>query len=167
MKYKYLLIIFSIIGWSSLQANSVIGDLESKIVALEEGESLIMKYTFVGCFGPYHQGSFHMTVENDTIHYLSKSVDKSTGQSINQAGKYARAHLLKLLAESKDQAASEILGNSIHYQFETNGELVDKGTDYIDQRHFIEIFHPFTSFLKTEIKTPFGLKKKTIKGING
>ncbi len=167
MKYKYLLIIFFIMGWSSLQANSVIGDLESKILDLEESEELVMKYTFVGCFGPYHQGSFHLTMKKDTIHYLSKSIDKSTGQSINQAGKYARSHLLILLAESKNQAASEILGNSIHYQFETNGELMDKGTDYIDQRHFIEIFHPFTSFLKTEIKTPFGLKKKTIRGVKG
>ena len=155
---------FAMIG---LSQESVIVDLEDQIIQLEEGEKVIMKYNFVGCFGPYQKGSFEFTLQEDTIQYLSKSFDNKSGQSINQAGQYDRAHLLQLLEDAKGKKSSEILGNSIHYEFKLSEQGTKTGTDYIDQRHFIQLFHPFTSFLNSDEKMPFGLKKKTIKGING
>ena len=128
-----------------LFAGAVIEDLTDQVVQMQEGDVLKMEYNFEGCFGPYHHGSIEMELSADTVYYLSSSFDDKGEQPLNQAGKYHRDQLIKMLKKAQKKKSSEVLGNTISYRLISNGDTTVEGADKIEQRHFIELYHPFSS----------------------
>lgn len=147
MKVLFTILCVVCIGLSSAMG-SVIDDLIGQITSLKESESMTMTYNFVGCYGAYQKGTIEFILRNDSIHYLSKSFDPELKKSINQSGYYPKKIILDLLRKAKEVLSEEVLGNAIHYRFKREGEKIYKGHDSIDQKHFIELFHPFSSFLQ-------------------
>ena len=142
----YLFRYFSLlVGLCFFSSFSLVEDVSDHLSAMETGDELLFEYSFEGCYGPYHHGTIHFTAEHDTIHYLEKSFDDKGDQGISQSGKYHREDLLDLLAKSKERNSKEILGNTITYRISRDGVEMTKGADRIEQRHFIEIFHPFSN----------------------
>jgi len=142
---------------ASAQSSSVIEHLADEIAVMQEGDDLHIGYTFEGCYGPYHRGSFDLLLQQDTIHFVSKSYDSNEKEPFVESGKYHRDRLVDLLDEAKKEESSEILGNVINYAISSQGETYHKGSDRIAQRHFIELFHPFTSLFKP--KKEFAIPK--------
>ena len=141
---------FFMVWHLSAQQASVILDLADEIAVMQEGDQLHLGYTFEGCYGPYHRGSFDLTMLEDTVHFVSKSYDGDSKEPFVEAGKYHRDRLGALLDEASKEQSTEILGNVINYQISSHGQIHQKGTDRIAQRHFIELFHPFTSLFKSK-----------------
>ena len=163
MKFIRLLLFFFFA--TQVQAG-VIDDLIMQVQGLEQGEQLEFKYHFVGCYGVYEKGTIRFNVQSDSVYYLSSSFDPQTNNYINQSGKLRKDHLIQALEESKSGQSEEILGNAIHYSFK--GTRNSDGYDHIDQKHFIEIFHPFSTFLnKPGLKLELNKKMLKTPGING
>lgn len=135
-------------GMTNLFAGAVIEDLTDQVVQMRDGDILKMEYNFAGCFGPYHHGSIEMELRADTVYYLSSSFDEKGKQPFNQAGKYHHEYLIKLLKKAQKKKSSEVLGNTISYRLISNGDVTVEGADKIEQRHFIELYHPFSSIFK-------------------
>ena len=133
-------------------AEGIISDLRSEIENLQQGEMVLLEYTFEGCYGPYHHGSITIEMKNDKLEYLTKSYDHRNKEGISQAGSYERQQLVQLLNKAEDQTSSEVFGNAISYRLsDGHGELYS-GADRIEQRHFISLFEPFTSIIPKEQK---------------
>ncbi len=147
MAIKYTLI-FTILGWTSsvLSQKSITLDLIAQLNQLEDDEELVMTYHFVGCFGAYHKGTITMLKEQDNLSFTSRSFDAQAKKYTDQTATRNIYHLTEALHEAGAKKSPEILGNSIHYTFRKEKNIVVKGFAYIDQRHFIELFHPFSSF---------------------
>lgn len=142
---KNLLVLLSLLLTPAyLTASSVIGDLADEIAVMQDGDQLHLGYSFEGCFGPYYRGSFDFELIGDTIHFVSKSYHHNEKEPFVEAGKYERGRLVDLLDRSRERKSTEILGNVINYRITGGGEEFHQGVDRIDQRHFIEFFHPFT-----------------------
>ncbi|NND31034.1 MAG: hypothetical protein HKN76_00495 [Saprospiraceae bacterium] len=152
MKRTITFCIFIAIGLPNLFAGAVIEDLTDQILQMRNGDLLKMEYNFAGCFGPYHHGSIEMEMKADTIYYLSSSFDDKGKQPFNQSGKYHRDQLIKMLKKAQKQKSNEVLGNTISYRLISNGDIAVEGADKIEQRHFIELFHPFSNIFQK--KTP-------------
>ena len=135
---------------SMYQSHAVITDLIEHLIVLEDSESMTLHYTFEGCYGVYQRGTIIFSRQVDTISYLSKSYDPDQQKSINQRGRYSIRQLIEILENEKLKKSEEILGNVINYQFESTRGFGVKRIDRIDQKHFIKLFHPFTSFLQTD-----------------
>ncbi len=127
---------------------SVIEDLSEQVQYLDEGDIAIMDYQFRGCYGPYHRGTIELQLVGDEVHYTSRSFDDKGKQALAQAGKYKRKYLIKLLEEAAKEQRSEVYGNTIEYKISASNRATLDGADKIEQRHFIEIFEPFTSIFK-------------------
>ena len=139
------------------QEGSVIIDLADEIALMQDGDRLHLGYTFEGCYGPYHRGGFDLTMERDTIYFVSNSYDNNEKEPFVESGKYHRDRLVELLDLAKTEESSEILGNVINYKIAAGEKIYHEGTDRIAQRHFIELFHPFTSIFKP--KEEFAIPK--------
>ena len=136
------------LGLVNLFAGAVIEDLIDQVGHLHSGDVLKMEYNFAGCFGPYHHGSIEMELIEDTVYFLSSSFDEKGGQPFNQSGKYQRDQLLQLLKKTLSRKSTEVLGNTISYRIILNDNMVVEGADKIEQRHFIELFHPFSNIFQ-------------------
>jgi len=145
-RISILLMVFACV--SSVGFASVIEDLSEQIVDLRDGDIAILDYQFRGCYGPYHRGTIEMQLVGDEIHYTSRSFDDKGNQALAQAGKYKRKYLIKLLDEAAKEQRSEVYGNTIEYKINASNRPTLDGADKIEQRHFIEIFEPFTSIFK-------------------
>ncbi len=128
-----------------LSSFTVIEDLSDQISGMKEGDKMMLEYSFEGCYGPYHHGTIDMSFKNDTIFYVEKSFDHTGKNAITQAGRYDRKQLLDLLRQAGKKKSDEVLGNTITYRISSGSMEILKGADRIEQRHFIELFHPFTS----------------------
>ena len=129
-----------------LQAQeSIIGDLRTEVANLEDGSKLLLEYTFEGCYGPYHHGTVALSCDRGVIEYLSSSFDHQNQPGIAQSSSYSKEALLKLLHEAQSKQSSKVFGNAISYRISTRGHELLRGADRIEQRHFIQLFEPFTS----------------------
>ncbi len=144
MRILICLFLFNISG-QVLGQESVIEDLRTEVSAMEEGSKLLLEYTFSGCYGPYHHGTIAMTLVGGALEYLSSSFDDKNQPGIAQAGSYTIKQLERLLRKAASHSSSKIYGNAITYRLSSRGEEILVGADHIEQRHFIEIFQPFTS----------------------
>ncbi len=135
-----------------LMSFGVVDDLRDHIGGMEPGETMLLEYSFEGCYGPYHHGTIEMRLENDTVYFVEKSFDHDGRNAIIQSGKYHREQLLNLLQKTSRKNSSEIYGNTITYRLSTSAGEIITGADRIEQRHFIELFHPFTSIFSLDEK---------------
>ncbi len=153
MKTIITIIILAFLGIVSLPASSVIEDLMEQVDRMAENDKITLDYTFEGCFGPYHHGRIKMVLKADTIYYINHSYDGNNTEPLSQAGKYQKNHLMELLEAEKKKAASTVIGNTIDYKIKSDEEEITHGSDHIEQRNFIELFHPLTSIFKPEKKS--------------
>ncbi len=145
MAKDLLIILCSLLYLGQAQASGIFSSLIGQIENLHDGDRLLVEYSFEGCFGPYHHGSIEMILKGDSIHFLERSFDHNDREGISQSGKYERTDLIKLLEKKGEQRSSEIYGNVLNYRFILDGQLLEKGADRIEQRHFISLFQPLTS----------------------
>ncbi|MBK8504914.1 MAG: hypothetical protein IPL46_23480 [Saprospiraceae bacterium] len=145
MKKQFTQIAFFLVGGFFLVSFSVIADLQDHLAGLEDGDQLSFEYSFEGCYGPYHHGRIDFNSISDTIFYTEKSYDDKGKEGLSQSGKYERSRLLDLLRHAEKTKSKEIYGNTITYRIAINTNEIRRGADRIEQRHFIEIFQPFTS----------------------
>jgi hypothetical protein len=139
-------------GTLLLMSFGVVDDLRDHIEGMEQGKEMLLEYSFEGCYGPYHHGTIEMRLENDTVYFVEKSYDHQGENAITQAGKYHRERLLDLLQKAQKRNSGEIYGNTITYRISSGSGEVMTGADRIEQRHFIELFHPFTSIFPSNGK---------------
>lgn len=145
MNKKSTIFSLSALGFLLLSSFTIIEDLSDQVSGMKEGDKMLLEYSFEGCYGPYHHGTIDMSFKNDTIFYVEKSFDHTGKNPITQAGKYERSKLLHLLNQAGKKKSDEVLGNTITYRLSSDSREILKGADRIEQRHFIELFHPFTS----------------------
>ncbi len=131
-------------------AEGLINDLRSEINNLQEGDVVMLEYTFEGCYGPYHHGSITIEMKNGNLEYLTKSYNHQNKEGISQAGSYEPNQLHKLLNQAESKSSSTVFGNAISYRLSSSGEELATGADRIEQRHFIGLFEPFTSVFSKE-----------------
>lgn len=149
--------------WFGSQSYDVIQDLQKELSDLDAGKSFTFSYTFVGCFGPYHHGSIVFERIQDTILYRETSYDDQGLNPISQSGAYELNELIELLESAKETRSTRIYGNTLNYEIKA-GEKSRVNVDQISQRHFIKIFHPFSTVFNsppnTTIPNIFGSKNK-------
>ena len=150
MKKQFTQLTFGLLGSLFLYSFSVIDDLHDHLAGIDEGETLNLEYSFEGCYGPYHHGRIDLRYMSDTIYFVQKSFDDKGEEGLTQSGKYQRSQLLDLLKQSVRSKSKEILGNTITYRITINNQERLKGADRIEQRHFIEIFQPFSSVFSND-----------------
>ena len=146
-----ILILLITTFYQAIQA-SVVEDLAAEIAILDDGEHLLLEYTFEGCFGPYHHGTVFVESKNGALHYLTKSFDDKNKPGISQAGKYEKEELLALLEKAREKNSNTVFGNAISYRLSRDEQEILRNDDHIEQRHFIELFQPFTSIFPPKNK---------------
>ncbi|MBX2815813.1 MAG: hypothetical protein KTR24_07440 [Saprospiraceae bacterium] len=135
-------LILSLPLWAQHPLTTLIAD---EVAILQEGDTLKVIYTFEGCYGPYHHGEIFMTLKGGEIHSLSKSYSDRSKAPMVESNVVAQGRLVGNLDEAGKKESSEILGNVINFRIMMGEEMLHRGKDRIAQRHFIEVFHPFTS----------------------
>lgn len=129
---------------------SISEDLVAQINKMQEGDQLSLRYTFEGCFGRYHDGLIEMEMIEGIIHYKNHSYADQKAEAFTQAGSYPRAALISRLKSTSQLDSKTIYGNQINYEINATGQRSVRGTDRIEQRNFITIFHPFSTFDKNQ-----------------
>ncbi len=142
-----LLISLSTWAWS----NDIISDLEKAINTLDHKEQATITYNFEGCYGPYQHGTITLTRSADTLFFHEKNFDDKGKEGISQSGYLLYNQIEKSLDQLRNERSKEILGNRINYSIESPNETL-KGSSDIQQRHFVNIFHPFTNVFPEEEK---------------
>lgn len=145
---KLIFTCFLILTMHYSNAASIFEDLTRAISNIQQGDSIVVSYHFVGCFGPYQKGEITLSRQGDEVLYKCKDYDSHSQNYVTQQGQYTRSTLLAKLQEQKLKSSEEIIGNAIHYQIhDQQKNLILKDHDQIDQKHFVQIFHPFSGFL--------------------
>lgn len=142
-----LLLSTSFLAWSG----DIIKDIENCISALQHGEEATVTYNFEGCYGPYHHGTITLTRSKDTLFFHEQNFDDKGTEGISQSGFLLYSQIEKSLNLLQNKPAKEILGNRINYTIKKPNETI-KGNSDIQQRHFVNIFHPFTNVFPEEKK---------------
>lgn len=137
----------------TVKGEGIIDDFQNEIAALDEGDQIVLEYTFEGCYGPYHHGSISVVKKAGKLEYLTKSFNHKNVEGLSQAGKYEPEQLQELLIQAKNKTSSTVFGNAISYRLSDGKDEILRGADRIEQRHFIELFEPFTSIFKEDQKS--------------
>ncbi len=137
-----LLVLFSAPIWASIT-----DDLRDQINRMRDGETITLDYGFEGCYGPYHQGQIEITLADNIFHYKNHSYADKEAEAFTQSGQYQRRVLMQKLAQADHKMSSTVYGNRLNYQIKSQNNSVT-GSDRIERRHFIDIFHPFPTFME-------------------
>ncbi|MDH3649419.1 MAG: hypothetical protein OEQ53_07030 [Saprospiraceae bacterium] len=131
-------------------ARSIIEVLQDQIREMKESDKLQLDYVFQGCFGPYHHGTIAMELRSDTVYFTHQSKDDKNENPLAESGKYHQDRILELLATASSKRSSAVYGNEIGYTIHAEKRELSKGTDQIEQRHFIGLFQPFSTIFHNE-----------------
>ncbi|NND07403.1 MAG: hypothetical protein HKN87_13580 [Saprospiraceae bacterium] len=146
MAKAYLFTLLGLVLMTTSIDASISDNLANHISAMQEGDHLSVRYTFEGCFGRYHDGLIEMEMIEGSIRYKNHSYADKKAEAFTQSGSFPKAILISRLKSASQLNSRTIYGNQINYEINATGQEPLRGTDRIEQRNFIKIFHPFSSF---------------------